>query len=135
MNHRNWLKWTLFLGVGILAMPLLADQPDEKKPFDKKKDFGGGFGGPMNQRRKLVEQFDKDGDGRLNADERAAAREFIKKNPKGGFGPGGKGPKDGKKGFGPGAFLAKSLLEALDTNKDDKLTKDELRAGVKQFIA
>src|ERR1043166_3594559 len=139
MNHRKWLKWTLFLGVAILTMPLLAEQPDEKKPFEKKKDFGGfpggGFGGPpMGQRRKLVDQFDKDGDGRLNADERAAAREFIKKQGGGngfGKGPGGKGMKC----FSPGVFIPKPLLENLDTDKDGKLAKAELLAGIKKFFA
>jgi spore coat protein CotH len=35
----------------------------------------GGPGGPMGQERKLVEKFDTDGDERLNAEERATARE------------------------------------------------------------
>ena len=38
----------------------------------------GGFGGPgLQQETKLVKQFDKDGDKRLNAVERKAAREFM----------------------------------------------------------
>src|SRR5207253_929173 len=37
-------------------------------------------------------------------------------------------------GFGPGNFLARPLLEALDGNKDGKLSKDELSAGVKKFF-
>src|SRR5947208_4062983 len=58
-----------------------------------------GFG-LMGQVRKLVKQFDKNGDGGLNQEERKAAREFIKKGGgKGGFGM-GKGPKGG---FGMGA--------------------------------
>ena len=42
--------------------------------------FGpGGFGpGGMNQERKVVAQFDRDGDGRLNREERQAAREWLK---------------------------------------------------------
>lgn len=41
--------------------------------------FGpGGPGGPMGQERKLVEKFDKDGDGRLGVQERLAARESLK---------------------------------------------------------
>jgi len=56
----------------------------------------GGFGpgGPMGQKRKLVKQFDKNGDGRLNKQERQAARESLKKDRAGG--PGG-----GRRGFGP----------------------------------
>ena len=40
---------------------------------------GGGFGGGPRQDKKLVSQFDKDGDKRLNAEERKAAREFLQK--------------------------------------------------------
>ena len=56
--------------------------------------FGpGGPGGPIGQGRKLLKKFDKDGDGRLDAAERMAARESIKKDkaaerpPGPGFGP------------------------------------------------
>ena len=44
---------------------------------------GGGFGGPggpMGQERKLVGEFDKDNDGRLNREERQAARTKIKED-------------------------------------------------------
>ena len=37
---------------------------------------GGGFGG-MNRRTEILKQFDKDGDGRLNAAERKAARQYL----------------------------------------------------------
>ena len=37
----------------------------------------GGFGGGPQEETKLVKQFDKDGDKRLNAAERTAAREFL----------------------------------------------------------
>ncbi|MBM3835482.1 MAG: hypothetical protein FJ403_19850 [Verrucomicrobia bacterium] len=47
----------------------------------------GGFG-PMQQERKVLKQFDKDGNGRLNLEERAAARDFLKKNLDQGPGPG-----------------------------------------------
>src|SRR5215212_8951897 len=55
----------------------------------------GGFG-PMQQERKIVAQFDKDGDKRLNTAERKAAREWLVTQPAGGFG-GRRG------GFGGGA--------------------------------
>lgn len=70
---------------------------------------GGGMGGPMAQERKLVKDFDKDGDKRLNKEERQAAREFLKKEresgggrrmgPPGGMGRrfGGEAPKAGPK--------------------------------------
>jgi spore coat protein CotH len=59
----------------------------------------------------------------------------------GGFGPGGFGPggPGGPGGFGPGGFgpgnaWAKPLLEALDTDKDGKVSKDELLAGARKFF-
>jgi spore coat protein CotH len=68
-------------------------------PGDKGKGFGP-FGG---QERKVVKEFDKNGDGWLNKDERAPAREWLKNaggfkgfGMKGGFGrgePGKPGPK------------------------------------------
>ncbi|MSO49804.1 MAG: spore coat protein CotH [Acidobacteria bacterium] len=56
-----------------------------------------GPGGMQVSERKLVAQFDKDGNGRLNSDERKAAREFMAANPavgrggRGGPMPGGRG--------------------------------------------
>ena len=58
----------------------------------------GGFG-PMQQERKVVAQFDKDGDKRLSTAERKAAREWLATQPAGGFG-GRRG------GFGGGAPAA-----------------------------
>jgi hypothetical protein len=113
--------------------------PPDKKDFDLgKKDFPfgpGPFGGPVQQERKLVHQFDRDGDGRLDRTERQAAREFLKKQGPG-FGPGGFGPGKGKgPGFGPGNFIAKQLLQALDVDGDGAVTKDEAVAGIKRFLA
>jgi hypothetical protein len=66
--------------------------------------FGGmrGPGGPMGgPERKLVAQFDKDGDKRLNTEERKAAREFNKTSGGGGRGFGPPGGMGGP-GFMPG---------------------------------
>jgi enterochelin esterase-like enzyme len=46
----------------------------------------------------------------------------------GGFGPGGRG------GFRPGTVLARALMKRADTNKDGKLTVDEVVAAAKQFF-
>lgn len=89
-------KWQTLIGKEI-------ELPDTFGP----PGFGGrgfGPGGPMGGvERKIVSQFDKDGNGWLNLDERKAARESLAKQPQrgrggfGGRGPGGRGPG----GFGP----------------------------------
>ena len=66
----------------------------------------GGPGGPMGQQMELLKKFDKDGDKKLNKDERKEAREFLAKDGggrrRGGFGGfGGRGnqepPQPGEK--------------------------------------
>ena len=105
--------------------------------FPQQPGFGGfGPGGMLGQKHPLVKQFDKNGDGWLNASERQAARTSLKKeresNSRGGFPPGGFGP-GGPGRFQPTDMFTKPLLQALDTNKDGKVTKAEVTAGVKQF--
>jgi spore coat protein CotH len=93
-----------------------SDRPREDRPgFGGLPPFGpggpgpGGPGGPMQQKVKLVEKFDRDGDKRLNFEERRAAREFLKKEqaegrgrrrfgPPGGFGRGGEDEEPVKPG-------------------------------------
>ncbi len=81
--------------------------PEQGFGFGPPGGFGGPGGGPGGPRQKqLVKQFDKDGDGRLNNDERQAARDSMKSEGgrRGGFGPpggGGFGPPGGGPG-GPG---------------------------------
>lgn len=57
--------------------------------------------GPRNQERALVEQFDADGNGRLNATERGRAVEFVKANPQGRGGRRGGGGRGGRGGGRP----------------------------------
>jgi hypothetical protein len=87
------------------------------------------MGGPMMQERKILAQFDKNGDHWLNLEERRAAREFLKKepSPRGGFGPGGPGR-------GPAGMLTRPLLDALDGNQDGSITKEELLSGIGKFF-
>jgi spore coat protein CotH len=61
---------------------------------------GPGGPGPRNESIKVLDQFDADQNGRLDASERKAAREWLKSNrPQRGMrGPGGRGPG------GPGGF-------------------------------
>jgi hypothetical protein len=60
--------------------------------------FGGR--GPMGQEQKVVKQFDKDKDGRLNTDERKTARAWLAENSFGGRGFGG--GRRGGRGMTPG---------------------------------
>jgi hypothetical protein len=76
--------------------------------------MGGRGGGPIRQELKLVEKFDKDGDQKLNAEERKAAREYIAKEKAEGRlgrgpggpgrfgGPGGPAGPEGRGNSGPG---------------------------------
>jgi len=105
-------------------------QPNGSPDKDKKNFF---FGGPKNEVRKVVAQFDKDGDGRLNSKERTAAREFLAQSPGGKGGKGGGFP-GGPGGFGPGMFLAKPIFEALDSDSDGKVTAKEAEAGIAKFF-
>lgn len=54
----------------------------------------------MNEERKILKDFDKDGDKRLDKDERSAAREFLKQNPQGRRRGGPPGGMRGPGGFG-----------------------------------
>jgi spore coat protein CotH len=86
------------------AQPPMGFGPPGGGPEGRGPGPGGMGGPPMGQERKLVDQFDKDGDGRLNREERAAAREFVKNNPVGRGGPGGGfGPPRGPFGGPPGS--------------------------------
>lgn len=85
--------------------------------FGPPPDFQGGPppGGPMNEERKILKDFDKDQDKRLNQDERAAAREFLKQNPapqrRGGPPPGMRGPGGNQAPPSPGAKISKDEVK------------------------
>jgi CotH kinase protein/EF hand len=70
----------------------------------------GGPGGPMGQERKLLKEFDKDGNGHLDTAERKAARDSIKAAPGGGrrFGPPGGMFGGGDEKGKPGPKVAKA---------------------------
>src|SRR5947207_1299121 len=88
--------------------------------FGGRGGFGpGGPGGPgaMGQTRKVLDQFDKDKKGYLNAAERKAAREWLATQPRGGpgfgrggFGRGGGGPVTVE----PGAKLSSDKVTLYD---------------------
>jgi spore coat protein CotH len=86
------------LSVCAAALPQ-ADRPPQSDPFGP--GGAGGPMGPMNQTVEVLAQFDTDGNGRLDAAERPAARAWLKENRPRGRGPGGRGGPPG--GF-PGGF-------------------------------
>lgn len=103
MNQRIWVAACVLFGFLMLA-PLLDAQPQPRPegqpPFGPRGPGGPGGFGMMGQKRNLVKDFDKNGDGWLNNEERQEARAFLKKEREtrgpGGFGPGpGFGPPGG----------------------------------------
>jgi hypothetical protein len=102
----GWLSSLMLCGaIGIWGGNAFAQTPEAD--FDGPPGFDGpppfGAGGPPGLAQdgiKLVKQFDRDGDKRLNAAERKAAREFLSKqttNRRPG-GPGGFGPRQADRG-------------------------------------
>ncbi len=93
------------LAVCVVAAPVLAD--------DAKQDRGADF------RKQLVEKFDKDGDGKLNEQERDAARADFEKRRK-------------QRGGGQ-PLNRKEILKKFDKNENGKIDPDE-RTAVAEFI-
>lgn len=92
-----------------MAAAAWAQPPDFGPPG-----FPGGPGGfPGMEERKILKDFDKDGDGKLNAKERAAARASLAQQPQFGRGRG--------RGFGPGA------MDAGPVSPGPKLTSDQVK--------
>src|SRR6266851_5589392 len=101
----KWNRWDTMMGRTFFLATLFGAASLAQPP-----DFGfggrgfgpggpGGPGGPMGGTRKVLDQFDKDKKGYLNAAERKAAREYLATQPRrgrggpgGGFGGGGGAP-------------------------------------------
>ena len=90
-------------------------------PAGKGKDFKGGFGPPGGQTRKLVKEFDKNGDGWLNQEERDAGPRVGQEGRLGGKGFGGKG-FGGKGGFGKGGEARQARAEG-DARRGEELSE------------
>src|SRR3954447_26248141 len=88
LTMRAWKTWPLFALAAVVTALLMQSAPaqqdkkddkdkkqGDKKQFDKKDDkkdgpfgkFGGGFGPPMGEVRKVLAKYDKDKNGRLDA--------------------------------------------------------------------
>jgi hypothetical protein len=116
------MLWLVFFGAWALPAqdepkPAPRPAPDDQKTEAPRPGGGGpagppgGFGGMMGQKTKLVARFDTDGDKRLNAAERKAARQFLEKERAEGRGPRGFG---GPGGMGPGPALAQQIVSQAD---------------------
>lgn len=87
--------------------------------------------GPAKGSRKeqLLEKFDANGDGKLNDEERAKAREaFARRRGKGAVEAAGRGDcKEGKSAGrrGPRPELREKMLEKFDADGDGKLNEEE----------
>jgi hypothetical protein len=101
-------RWVTFVQVALLLVALVlsgyvATQAFKPKPATPVMRFvgaggpgrggrGPGMRGMAPVDRKIVKDFDKNGDDRLDAAERAAARDWLQTQPSGGFGRFGRGP-------------------------------------------
>ena len=103
-----WLLLLLTFAAALSVFAQTPPQPDRPRgapDFDGPAPFGrngpapGGPGGPMREKLKLVSKFDRNGDQRLDTEERKAAREFVQRERaagRGRRGPGGpRGPGRG----------------------------------------
>lgn len=88
---------------------------------------GEGDGKRAELRQKLLQKFDKNGNGELDADEREAAKEAVQKRRE-------KGGGKGQGGAGPDPERRKKLLEKFDKDGDGKLSESE-RAAAKEARA
>ena len=75
----------------------------------------GGFGGPMQQQRRILAQFDKNGDKRLDAAERKTAREWLATQASGGFGGRRGGPFGNAAPPEPGRKLTPADVKSYPT--------------------
>lgn len=87
----------------------------------------GGPGGPGGEafREAMLKKFDKDGDGKLSDEEKAAAMKERGAGRPAGKGPAGRGPG------GPGGFA--ELMKKFDKDGDGKLSDEEKAAARESF--
>ncbi len=152
-------KYTLipiFLG-GLMTFSLSLQA--QERPGQGGRGGDGGRGGGQNIREAMIKKFDKNGDGKLDENERPSREQiqaFFREQLGGGQGgrpagpgqggrggeggrpggPGQGGPSD-RGGFGGrGGFRPPNpVMEAIDTNKDGALSADELKNASKALAA
>ncbi|MBY0522377.1 MAG: CotH kinase family protein [Gemmataceae bacterium] len=98
----------------------------DRKAAEARKEGPGGFGGAFPGMGRAP-------DLRTFAEKRTLAVAAQLEGKSKGYVPtGGFGPRPG--GFNMGNIVAKPLLEAVDADKDGKMSNDELVAGIKKFF-
>ena len=106
----------------LAAGQVQADQGQKGKP-------GGPASKGQGMREEAMKRFDKDGDGKLNEQERGAARQAMQAKGQPGKGaPGKGGAGKGGPGKGPGH---EAILKRFDKNGDGKLDEQERAAAMK----
>ena len=129
------------IGALLLALPALAqDGPPRKGPHAPK----GKMKPTPEMRQKMIERFDKDGDGKLNQEERKAARkarqamkkkmEAFRKKMLKRFDKDGDGKLSPEERKTAHETMRKELLEKYDANGDGKLSKEERRKAVEDGV-
>ena len=108
------MKKIMILSMVLGALPMMAQEADQKDTPET--------GGREAHRARLIKKFDKDGDGKLNEEEKAEMQKFIEERRKNGGAHGGRG--NGKR---------KELIDKFDKDGDGKLSEEE-KAEMQKFI-
>lgn len=109
------MKKTLFALLGVaLALPLVGQESTDEATGAPSRPAGREV-----HRQRLIQRFDKDGDGQLSEEEKAEMQSFIEERRKKG---GERGERRGKR---PGRD---EMLKEFDKDEDGKLDDEERKA-------
>jgi Ca2+-binding EF-hand superfamily protein len=112
------LSATLFLAASPAAQP-------QDEPRQSPKGEGGSLAMKSNRAEELLKSFDRNGDGKLDDDEEAAAHEAMLKEQMDRQAVQAAAPKSGQ--------FRQKMLEMFDKNHDGRLDDDE-RAAMQKYI-
>ena len=114
---------TLFILSLVTALPLMAQDGDSASHRDAGRD---------DIRARLIKKFDKDGDGKLNDEEKAAMDEFVREHKK----KRGEGASRGERRphSKAGRESHEDLIKRFDKDEDGKLN-DEEKAAMREEMS